>query len=310
MVQSFKEQLARISKFFIGTFRLMHFLPVMTITTIAAVVSIITVKGDLSFSEFFAAIKLGTIQLLPVIFLVITVFCQEAFCGIQNDYLDREVDALYNKRKAIPDEWVGPRYAFWLTIIFFILFSGFAFAVGYWAKIGFWSVLYVQGANLLGIFYNLYAKNKPISILPYMVGFPLVPAYVWLTFGQFQTMYYWIIPILFLVSFPAHIANELPDYELDVQYQKKNFAVLLGKRTSTIVYWLGIGLIEALILTIYFVYNLNLWVMLAVVLLSLAVAVITIFLMWKKNWHTDNIVFDLVTACIGIEVIGFFVLII
>lgn len=293
-------------KGFIGAFRLMHFLPVITTTTIGMVVTLITLKGDLSFSELLSNLVSGVIPFVPVIFLTLTLFFQQAFCGIQNDYIDREIDSLYNKRKTITDGWVTPEFAFWWGITCFILFTGFSIGVGFWAKIGFWSILYVQAANLIGIFYNLYAKHKPISIIPYMIGFPLIPIYVWTTFGGFKIEHLWIIPLLILVSYPAHIANEIPDYEMDLKYNKNNFAVFLGKKPATIIYWIGILLIEIEILVVYLLYNFNTWIFASVIILSLSVGIITFVMLWKRKWHTDLLIFNLVTGCIGIEVIGFF----
>ncbi|MFW9924247.1 MAG: UbiA family prenyltransferase, partial [Candidatus Thorarchaeota archaeon] len=140
------------------------------------------------------------------------------------------------------------------------------------------------------------------------IGFPLLPGYVWLTFGGFELKYLWIIPILVFVSFPAHIANEIPDYELDKEYNKKNFAVYIGKKIATILYWISILLIEIILLIVFFLYNLNLWILLSVVLSSVLVGSIALYLLWKNNWHTSVLIFNLVTVCIGIEVIGFFIL--
>lgn len=298
----------KILKGFIGAFRLMHFLPVITVTTIGTCVAILTLKGTSSFSDFFQDILSGTINIIPLIFLMLTIFFQEAFCGIQNDYIDREVDSKYNKNKAIPDGWVSATFAFWFGIVCFVLFTGFSVGVGFWSITNFWGILFVQGANLTGVFYNLYAKHKPISIVPYMLGFPLIPTYVWITLGGFEYKYLWMLPIMFIVSFPAHIANELPDFEKDLEHGNRNFAVFLGKKLSTIVYWISILLIEVIIVIVYFLYDLNTWVFTGTIVLSLLIGLTAFIVMWKKNWETDTLVFNIVTACIGIEVIGFFIM--
>ena len=295
-------------KGFIGAFRLMHFLPVLTTTTIGLVVTLITLKGDLTFTEFFDNILSGLIPIFPIIYLVLTIFFQQGFLGIQNDYIDREIDSLYNKNKTLTDGWLTPKFAFWWGIVCYLLFTGFSIAVGFWAEIGFWTIAYVQGANLIGIFYNLYAKHKPFSILPYMFGFPLIPIYVWTTFGGFKLDHLWIIPLLVLVSFPAHIANEIPDFEMDMKYENKNFAVFLGKKLATVIYWLGIILIEIELVVVYILYNLNTWVFVSVSGLSIIMGILAFILLWKRDWHTDLLIFNIVTICIGIEVIGFFIL--
>jgi 4-hydroxybenzoate polyprenyltransferase len=297
-----------IFKVFIGSFRLMHFLQVSTVTIIGTVIAILILKGTGTWSELWQNFSNGTISIAALIFFMLTIFFQQGSCGIQNDYIDREIDAAYNKKRAIAQGWVSPTYAYWFGIFCFILFTAFSFVVGIWANTGYWGVLFVQGANLIGIFYNLVAKHRPISILPYFVGFPLIPAYVWLTFGGFDARYAWSIGLLILVSFPAHIANELPDFDKDVEYGNRNFAVFLGKKLSTIIYWLGILLIEVLITIVYFLYSLNTIAYILVISISLAVGLLAFILMWRNNWETNFVVFNIVTVCIGVETLGFFLL--
>ncbi|NHJ85627.1 MAG: hypothetical protein FK734_09210 [Asgard group archaeon] len=295
-------------KGFVGAFRLMHFLPVVTVTTIGFFIALLTLKGTGTFAQLFQDISSGLISIGAIIFFTLTIFFQEAFCGIQNDYIDRKIDQLYNKSKAIIDGWVSETFTFWFAILCYVLFTTFSVIVGVWSITGFWGILFIQGANLIGIFYNLYAKHRPISILPYVIGFPLIPVYTWITFGGFEYRQLWMIPILIFVSLPAHIANELPDLDLDIQHNNRNFSVFLGKKISTILYWLGILLIEVIITTVYFVYNLNIGVFLTTILASLLLAIVTFILLWKREWKTDLLIFNMVTMCIGIEVLGFFIM--
>ncbi|NHJ33458.1 MAG: hypothetical protein FK732_11410 [Asgard group archaeon] len=304
-----RENRFKFVKGFVGSFRLMHFLPVMTVTTIGTFIAILILKGTGTLVELFQNITRNEILLL--VFFFLTLFFQEGFLGIQNDYIDREIDAEYNKRKTIPDGWVSPTFAFWWGIVCYILFTGFSVGVGFFAEIGFWIILFVQGATLTGIFYNLYAKHRPISNVPYMLGFPLIPVYAWLSFGfdSFELWHLWMLPVMFLVSFPAHIANELPDFELDVKHEKRNFAVFLGYKLATIIYWLGIILLEVILLVVFLVYNLNLTAFAITVSLSLLIGLTAVFFLWKNEWKTNVFIFNIVTACIGVEVLGFYIMI-
>ncbi|MBD3190042.1 MAG: hypothetical protein GF308_05340 [Candidatus Heimdallarchaeota archaeon] len=279
----------------IGIFRLTHFLPVITITTIGATL---------------AYFSLGGFQpILSYLFIVLTIFFEQSFLGIQNDYLDHKLDAVYEKRKAIVDGWVSVKTAFWSAIICFILFTGFSVALAFYSKIGFWTVVYIQGANLVGLFYNLYAKHKPISLLPYFLGFPLVPIYIWLNLGGFEMIYLWFLPLIAFVSLPAHIANELPDIKKDEQNGLKNFVVTIGKTPATIVYWLGVflGLLELIIL--YFLYEINIWAFLGTIISSTIFAVGGVVLLWRNNWNTNTLIFNIVTVSIGIQIVGFLTMI-
>ena len=292
-------------KWFIGAFRLMHFLPVITVTIIGITLTFVTLKGENTLSEFFMNIKLGIIPIEPIVLLILTIFFQEAFCGIQNDYLDKEVDGIYKKSKAITDGWVSDSFAFWWAILCFVAFTALSVALSFWSLIGFWTILLVQGANLIGIFYNIYAKNKPISIIPYMIGFPMIPLFVWTTFSGFKVDYLWLIPVLILVSFPAHIPNELPDFDYDIKFQKKNFTVFVGKRTSILLNWISILLIYIEIMILFFFYSINLWLFIGITIGTFLTGIAAFILQWKKNWEIDLLVFNIITLCIGIEVIGF-----
>ena len=296
-------------KGFVGAFRLMHILPVMTVTTIGTFIAILILKGTGTFAELFQNIT--NTEILLLIFFILTLFFQEGFLGIQNDYIDREIDAEYYKSKTIPDGWVSPKFAFWWGIVCYLLFTGFSVAVGFWADKGFWIIPFVQGATLTGIFYNLYAKHRPISIVPYMLGFPLIPVFAWLTFGfdNFELWHLWMLPVMLLTSFPAHIANELPDLDHDVKHEKKNFAVFLGYKLSTIIYWLGIILLEVIILIVFLVYKLNPIAYAITVSLSLLIGLSAVFFLWKNDWKTNTFIFNIVTSCIGVVVLGFYIMI-
>ncbi len=304
-----QENRFKFLKVFAGSFRLMHILPVMTVTTIGVFIAILILKGTGTFSELFQNIT--TDEILLLVFFILTIFFQEAFLGVQNDYIDREIDADYNKSKTIPDGWVSTKFAFWWGIVCYILFTGFSAAVGIWAEIGFWIIPFVQGATLTGIFYNLYAKHRPISIVPYMLGFPLIPVFAWVAFGfeSFEFWHLWMLPVMFLTSFPAHIANELPDYDHDIKHEKRNFAVFLGYKLATIIYWLGIILLEVILLIVFLVYNLNLIVFAIIVPLSVLIALSAVFFLWKNDWKTNTFIFNITTSCIGIIVLGFYIMI-
>jgi len=296
-------------KGFVGSFRLMHFLPVMTVTTIGAFIGILILKGTGSFADLFQNITRN--EILLFVFFVLTIFFQEGFLGIQNDYIDREIDAVYNKSKTIPDGWVSPTFAFWWGITCYILFTGFSAAVGAFADRSYWVILFVQGATLTGLFYNLYAKHKPISIIPYMLGFPLIPVFAWLTFGfdNFEFWHLWMLPVMFVTSFPAHIANELPDFEHDLEHENRNFAVFLGYKLATIIYWIGVILLEIILLIVFLLYNLNPIAFAIIVPLSILTGLFAVFLLWKNNWKTNTFIFNIVTAAIGIEVLGFYIMV-
>ena len=274
----------------IGTFRLIHFVPVLAITLIVAILAYFSLDG-------FTPVG-------PFILTVLIAFFQEGFIGIQNDYLDREDDKLYNKRKALVEGWLKPKTAFWLMIIFYVIFTALSIGLGFYAMIGFWIVLILQGINLLCMLYNFLLKNTPFSLIPYLICFPLAPLYVWLALGGFELIHLWYIPTIILVAIAGHLANELPDLEKDRSYGKRNFAVLLGEKNAFIICWVFSFLALANLLLLYFLYDSFLWIFLTIIIIAVLILGIAFLMLWYRKWENDLVIFDVLTGYLGFVIIG------
>ncbi|MHA1737224.1 MAG: UbiA family prenyltransferase [Candidatus Heimdallarchaeota archaeon] len=291
-----------ILKLIISPFRLMHALPVMTVTTMIGFLAYFSLDGltaDRAIGSF--------------ITLILAVFFQQAFVGIHNDYYDHQQDISYNKSKAISDGWVSAKTAFWFSVAFFIIFSGLSFGMGYYSRIGYWSVLYLQGINLICLTYNFFLKNTPFSIVPYLILFPTAPFFVWVNFEDFAVFEWnklWICAVMFFAAIIGHIANEVPDLEYDMKYNKKNTAVFFGEKTSTIIYVISSFLSQLIIIIPYALYyqQLNYIVFIVVMSLSTLAGLGALGMLWKNKWKTNNLVFNLFTGHIGINAIGIVIL--
>ena len=287
-----------ILKLIISPFRLMHALPVMTVTTMIGVLTYFSLDG------FAVENSVG-----KFVMIMLSVFFQQAFVGIHNDYYDHQQDISYNKSKAISDGWVSAKTAFWFSVAFFIIFSGLSFGMGYYSNIGYWSVLYLQGINLICLAYNFFLKNTPFSIVPYLILFPTAPFFVWANFENFAVFEWnkiWICAVMFFAAIIGHIANEVPDLDYDVKYNKRNTAVFLGKKTSTIIYVISSFLSQLIIIIPYALYyqQLNYIVFIVVMSLSTLAGLTALFMLWRNKWETNNLVFNLFTGHIGINAIG------
>lgn len=287
-----------IAKLIISPFRLMHFLPVMTVTTMIGLLTYFSI---------------GFLPIGPFITMVLSVFFQQAFVGIHNDYYDHQQDMSYNKSKAITDGWVSAKTAFWFSIATYIIFSGLSFGLGYYSNIGFWSVLYLQGINLICLSYNFLLKNTPFSIAPYLILFPTAPFFVWVNFEDFAVFDWsktWICAVMFFAAIIGHIANEVPDYEFDVKYNKKNTAVFFGKKASTIIYVISSFLSQLIITIPYALYfqQLNYIAFIVIMSLSTLAGLGALGMLWRNKWETNNLVFNMFTGHIGINAIGIVIL--
>lgn len=285
-----QENQISLMKKIIGSFRLIHFIPVLAITIIVAILSYFSLDGIKPIGAF--------------ILTVLTAFFQEGFIGIQNDYLDKESDKLYNKRKTLVQGWLQPKTAFWLMIIFYIIFTGLSFGLGIYAVIGFWIVLVLQGINLLGMLYNFILKNTPFSLIPYIICFPLAPVYVWLTLGGFELIHLWYIPIILFAAIAGHLANELPDLENDQKFGRKNSVVIIGERNALIVCWICCVLALGNLILLFFLFEIFLWLFLTILCFSVLFLAIALLLLRNKKWKSHIVIFDLITVYLGIIIIG------
>jgi len=293
IIEKEPKTIASILKLIISPFRLMHALPVMTVTIMVGVLTYFSLGG-------FTPIG-------PFIMIVISVFFQQAFVGIHNDYFDHQQDISYKKRKAIADGWVSAKTAFWFSIAFYVIFSGLSFGLGHYARIGYWIVLYLQGINLLCLLYNFFLKNTPFSIVPYLIAFPTAPFFVWLCFEDFAVFNWnklWYIAVLICAAIVGHLANEIPDYDYDIQYKKRNTAVVLGKKASTIIYVIASFLSQLVIIIPYVLYSLNDLAFIIIMSLSTLTGLTALGFLVKNKWNTDTFTFNLFTGHIGINTLG------
>lgn len=278
----------------LGAIRIIHILPVFAVTTIIGVLTYFSLGGFKPKGAF--------------ILMVLTVFFQEAFVGGQNDYLDHEMDKLYGKNKAIPKGLIDRDAAFWVIIANYFIFTGLSFGLGFYVNIGYLVVLYIQAANFICMIYNFIAKDTPFSLIPFLIAFPAAPILVWLCFGGFDLIHLWYIPMIFFIGVSGHIANELPDFEMDKENNIRNFVVFIGKKTATIIYLIVALFTEVMVIVPYFIYELNRVVFLIIMGISTVIGISSIFVLWKEKWKTTELVFGFFTAFLGANAIGLIVL--
>lgn len=273
-----------------GIFKFSQIIPVLSVTTIIAIQAFFSSGGFQPKRSF--------------ILVVLTALFQQIFVGLQNDYVDRDFDKLYGKSKAIAKGWVKAKTALILSIICYLIFTGLSIGLGKDAIIGYWIVLYIQGANAIAMIYNLYAKNSPVSLVPLLIAFPLAPIFAWLVYGGFEWQHLWYLPMFAIIAISGHISNELPDIENDEKYGNRNFIVIIGKKVSTIVFLIGVGIAGTLVLALYFVYGLNMFLFIGIFCTSLIIGIIGFVTLWIKKWNANEVIFNSFTMYLGIMLIN------
>lgn len=139
-----------------------------------------------------------------------------------NEWADRDRDALAQRPRPVASGLIPPRVAMALAILFGIC------AVPGALLFGSGSLLIVLVGLAAGWAYDLLLKPTPLSFVPFAVAFPLLV--VWVSIAAGRPLHSWVL--LFLVGSPLavaiHLADSLPDIEMDASTRVRCLAVALG----------------------------------------------------------------------------------
>jgi 4-hydroxybenzoate polyprenyltransferase len=155
-----------------------------------------------------------------------TVLGSQVLTGALNDWADRDRDRLARRRKPIVEGLVTPRGALALAA------AGGALQLAASVPLGALALLIGVAASASAIAYNLWLSRTPLSVLPYLVSFGLLP--LWIAAGM-------DVPLSRVAAAPvlvgpfaaaAHLANTLRDFETDQRTGSRNLAQVLGRRRA------------------------------------------------------------------------------
>ena len=90
--------------------------------------------------------------------------------------------------------------------------------------------------------YNVVAKSTPVSVLPYVVSFGILPAIATLAAPQPVWPPWWVLAAGALLGIAAHFANVLPDLDDDRRTGVRGLPHRLGLRASLVVAWAALVL--------------------------------------------------------------------
>jgi 4-hydroxybenzoate polyprenyltransferase len=180
-----------------------------------------------------------------VLLLVLAVAGSQVATGALNDWADRERDAEARPEKPIPAGEISPPATLFVAGLGILIYVAAAAPLG--------AVVLVLG--LVGLVsaqaYNLALSRTPLSLLPYLVSFGILPAWIALGLG---VPFARVLPAVILVApfaAAAHLANTLRDWEADAAGGSRSLAQVLGRRLSqalAVGLSLGVGLVVASIL--------------------------------------------------------------
>lgn len=175
-------------------------------------------------------------RLPGIALLLATVLIGQLSVGWSNDAFDARLDAVSARAKkptvaaqiTAQRLWISAISALVVSVVLSLLVAG---PIG-----GSFHVFALAMAWL----YNVRLSRTAWSWLPYALAFGVVPAFVSYGFnGQPPT--WWSTACFAIIGVSAHLANALPDLELDEAAGRGGSAVWLGRRRSVLVCWVLLG---------------------------------------------------------------------
>ena len=161
--------------------------------------------------------------------VVVSVAASQVATGAINDWVDRERDRRAGRRKPVAEGQLPAAAALWLGV------AALAVQLLASAALGVGTLLLAAAASASAQLYNLVLSRTPLSVLPYLVSFGVLPA--WIASGIGVPFERVSAATLLIVPFAAaaHLANALQDFESDAAEGSRDLAQILGRSTSRVV---------------------------------------------------------------------------
>lgn len=167
--------------------------------------------------------------------MLVVMLCAQCAIGVTNDYFDRDLDAATKPWKPVAAGLVSEPAAVALALAFIAAAAAIA------ATLGPGGFTLAMAGLACGLGYDVRLKRTLLSAVPYMIAIPVLPLWVWLTLGSWQSVLWWLLPLGALIGLALHLANTLPDLAGDAAHGVSGLAHRLGSRRSTLLTWAAFG---------------------------------------------------------------------
>jgi 4-hydroxybenzoate polyprenyltransferase len=231
------------------------------------------------------------LEVWRIVLLGIAIALNQASVGLSNDALDAPRDRAAgraDKPVALGQIARGP---VWITAV-----VSAVLALALTVPLGLLAV--AAHAVFLGAawLYNVIAKPTPLSVLPYIVGFGILPAVVTLSAAAPVWPRWWAMAAGALLGIAAHFANTLPDLDADRRADVRGLPHRIGACPSLVVTWLALVLGGAAV-----AYGMGLSrVALIGLAVSIVLAVVGVLLAWRRGAERWLFVLVIVAALVDV----------
>ena len=214
--------------------RLIHPAPAAAVVTLSAVLAVI-IGQQVSAPAWRMAL------------VVLAVAGSQIATGAANDWADRRRDLAARPEKPIPAGEVTPGTAVGISAAGAILQVATSVPLG--------PLPTLLGAIALGsaVAYDLWLSRTPLSPLPYLVSFGVLPAWIASGVGAPLERVLPVIPLVAPFAVAAHLANTLRDWDADAADGSRSLAQVMGRPASlalALVLAIGVGVIVAVVLAV------------------------------------------------------------
>jgi 4-hydroxybenzoate polyprenyltransferase len=194
--------------------RLIHPAPTLAVVALSAALASIL------------AGQAGGVAPWRIVLTVLAVAGSQVATGSVNDWADRGRDAVARRVKPIPAGEVSPSGAIGVAAV------GFTIQVASSVPLGVTALAIGLAALASAQLYNLGLSRTPLSVVPYVVSFGLLPA--WIAAGIGLPLARVAAAMLLVAPFAAaaHLANTLRDWDADARQGSRSLAHVLGASAS------------------------------------------------------------------------------
>ncbi len=202
----------------LGAIRVVHPAPALAVTTLSAALAIIL-----------AAEASGPVSLAAVALMTAAVAGSQIFTGAINDVTDQARDASLRPDKPLAAGDLSASAALWIAA------AGLALQLVASGRLGTTTLVIGLLASGSAFAYNRWLSRTPLSVVPYLVSFGLLP--LWVASGVDVPLARVAPSVLLVAPFAAaaHLANTLRDFDADAAVGSRCLAQVLGRQVTHFV---------------------------------------------------------------------------
>ncbi|MEO5919527.1 MAG: UbiA family prenyltransferase [Pseudolysinimonas sp.] len=170
-----------------------------------------------------------------IVLLGIVMGLDQASVGLSNDWIDADRDRAVGRRdKPVARGDIPASLARNVAIVTAALSVLVSIPLG-------WPAAAAQLVFLLSAWaYNAGLKGTPLSVIPYLVSFGILPSVVTLAAAEPAPAAWWAMAAGALLGAGAHFANVLPDLDDDERTGVRGLPHRLGRTPAIVVTWLAL----------------------------------------------------------------------